>query len=77
MDVDSDSSDDGRRPGLQEYLLAYIEVVKVGRIKKKKLVYVMPDKKYHEFVDLANVQELVGIVKSQGHEFLVSKASCF
>lgn len=37
----------------------------------------MPDKKYHEFVDLANVQELVGIVKSQGHEFFVSKASCF
>lgn len=66
----------GTDSGDIELLLAYVQRIEVGRIRKRKLVYKIKDST-KEFVDLMDVQELVGSIESWGKRYLVSKTSCF
>lgn len=65
-------SDDGET----ELLLAYVQRMDVGRVRKRKLVYKIKDG-VKEFIDPMDVQELLGSIESRGKRFFVSKTSCF
>lgn len=59
-------------------MLAYVERMDVGRVRKTKLANrVEPRGVQKLFVELTNIQQLVGVIKSRGKDFLVSRISCF
>lgn len=60
----------------EPFLLAYMQRVDVGRVRKRKLVFKIRDGS-KEFINLDDIQELVGRINSRGKEFFVSKTSCF
>lgn len=63
----------------ERFMMAYIQRLEVGRVRKLKLAYIInrQQRVLKEFVDLSDVQELIGCIKSRGKEFLVSRTSCF
>lgn len=63
----------------ERFMIAYIQRVEVGRVRKLKLAYIInrQQRVLKKFVDLSDVQELIGCIKSRGKEFLVSRTSCF
>jgi hypothetical protein len=70
-------SEDGEE-GPDQYMLAYVERVDVGRVRKVKLAYRLEPRGVQKlFVELTDIQELVGVIKSRGKDFLVSRSSCF
>jgi hypothetical protein len=60
----------------EDYLLAYVQHIYVNRVRGRKLVYQAKLGARH-FLDIHNIQELVGIVKTRGLSFFVGKKSCF
>ncbi|KAI5778637.1 hypothetical protein EDC01DRAFT_634733 [Geopyxis carbonaria] len=58
------------------YMLAYIQYLCVCRVHPLELAYKL-NPGPAEFIELTDIQELVGRIYSRGKEFFVSKKSCF
>ena len=61
-----------------EFLLAYVEDLQSGYVSYCGFAYHVPDKRpTFDFVDLRNIDELVGAIVTRGRTFWVNQMSCF
>ncbi|RPB10660.1 hypothetical protein P167DRAFT_546972 [Morchella conica CCBAS932] len=78
MSPEEDRLEDSERgtQGDSVQMLAYVQWHIVGRIRKRKLAHKVKDS-IKEFIEVSDIQELVGFIQSHGRLFYVSKTSCF